>query len=562
MLGRMQKRTGGQVVADALRAYGIEMAFCVPGESYLPILDALYDLRGEIRVVTCRHEHGAAVMAEAHGKLTGRPGVCLVTRGPGACNASIGVHTAFQDSTPMILLVGQVGRRFLGREAFQEVDFVRMFEPLAKHVVQVDTVDALPEVMASAYWTALGGRPGPVVVALPEDVLSNATEAATGDIPEPERPKPDPGPMERLHHILHDARRPVMLVGGGGWTDRARADMAAFASANTLPTCCAFRRQDIFDNDHPGFVGELGIAPNPELVARVKDADLVLAVGTRLGEIVTQGYTLIDDGNPHRALVHVHADAGELGRVFEPDLAIPSGMPEFAAAARALAPVDGSRWSEWAAGLRSSYEGDTAIPHVEGDLDLGRVMADLRSRLPADAVVTVDAGNFSGWPQRFLRFGAGRRLLGATNGAMGYGVPAAVAAKMRDPERTVVACVGDGGFGMTGQELATAVHHGVAPVILVFNNAMYGTIRMHQERAYPGRVIGTGLTNPDHAALARSYGAHGETVTRTDEFAPALDRALDCAGASGKAALIELRYDPEIIGTRTRLSHISPTLAY
>ncbi len=548
----MRKRTGGQVVVDALRASAVEAVFCVPGESYLPILDALYDAREDIRVITCRHEHGAAVMAEAYGKLTGRPGVCMVTRGPGACNASIGVHTAFQDSTPMILLVGQVDTPFLGREAFQEIDFVRMFGPVAKDVIQVARVDDLPAAMASARWTALGGRAGPVVVALPEDILPATTEAAEADMPEPERPEPAPGTMEELRRVLHDATRPLMLVGGSGWTNRAKADLAAFASANGLPVCCAFRRHDIFDNDDPGFVGELGIAPNPELLARARQADVLLAVGTRLGEIVTQGYTLIGGDEPSQSLVHVHVDAAELGRVFPADLAIHSGMEEFAARARALPPADGRRRSGWAAELRASYERDTAIPVVEGELDLGRVMAEVRSRLPADAVVTVDAGNFSGWPQRFLRFGAGRRLLGATNGAMGYGVPAAVAAKVLDPGRMVVACVGDGGFGMTGQELATAVRHGVAPVILVFNNAMYGTIRMHQERAYPGRVIGTGLTNPDFAALARAYGAHGETVTRTDEFAPALDRAF----SSGTAALIELRYDPEIISTRTRLSRI------
>jgi len=552
MQGRSQKRTGGEIVVNALRQFGVDAVFCVPGESYLPILDALYDVRSEIRVVTCRHEHGAAVMAEAYGKFTGRPGVCIVTRGPGACNASIGIHTAFQDSTPMILLVGQVGREFLGREAFQEVDIVRMFGPLAKDVTQVDSVKALPDVMVSAYRTALGSRPGPVVLAFPEDVLSDATEVADAEVAQPERPSPDPGLMKSMHGLLGDARRPVMLVGGGSWTDRARADIVAFASAHTVPVCCAFRRHDIFDNDHSCFVGELGIAPNPELVARVKESDLLLAVGTRLGEIVTQGYSLIDPGNPHQALVHVHADAVELGRVFQPSLAIPSGMPAFAAAARALTPVDGSRWSEWAAGLRKSYEQDTVFPHAEVELDLGRVMADLRSHLPADAIVTVDAGNFSGWPQRFLRFGAGRRLLGATNGAMGYGVPAAVAAKILNPARTVVACVGDGGFGMTGQELATAVLHGVSPIVLVFNNAMYGTIRMHQERAYPERVIGTNLTNPDFAALARAHGVHGETVARTDEFAPALDRSL----ASGRAAVIELRYDPDIISTRTRLSRI------
>lgn len=552
MQGRGERRTGGQVVVDALRRLGIDTVFCVPGESYLPILDALYDARDQVRLITCRHEHGAAVMAEAYGKLTGRPGVSMVTRGPGACNASIGVHTAFQDSTPMILLVGQVGRQDLGREAFQEVDFVRMFAPLAKHALQVEAVDALPGAMAEACQSALGGRPGPVVMALPEDVLSDTSEAAAADTAGPERPEPNPGSMERLHRMLHDARRPMMLIGGSGWTDPARSDIAAFASANNLPTCCAFRRHDIFDNDHPGFVGELGIAPNPDLVSRVKEADLLLAVGTRLGEIVTQGYTLIEPGNSGQALAHVHVEPGELGRVFEPDLAIVAGMPEFARAARALVPVDAGHGSDWAAGLRKSYETDTAIPCVEGDLDLGRVMSVLKSRLPADAVVTVDAGNFSGWTQRFLRFGAGRRLLGATNGAMGYGVPAAVAAKILNPGRVVVACVGDGGFGMTGQELATAMHHGAAPIILVFNNAMYGTIRMHQERAYPHRVIGTGLTNPDFAAFARANSAHGETVTRTDEFAPALDRSL----ASGKAAVIELRYDPDIISTRTRLSHL------
>lgn len=546
-------RTGGEAVVRALKGFGIDAVFCVPGESYLPILDALYDVEDAVRVVTCRHEHGAAVMAEAYGKLTGRPGVCMVTRGPGACNASIGVHTAFQDSTPMILLVGQVERRFLGREAFQEVDFVSMFAPLAKDVAQVDIAEALPEIMAAAYRTALGGRPGPVVLALPEDVLSDTAGTAAVDPPKPEGPEPDGRSMRRLRDRLSDARRPLMLVGGGGWTDEAKADIAAFASGNDLPVCCGFRRHDIFDNDLSGFAGELGIGANPELMARVAEADLLLAVGTRLGEIVTQGYTLIDPDDRRRALVHVHPDAGEIGRVFAPDLEIISGMPAFAAAARALDPVNGGRWSEWTATLRKIFEADTAAPQVEGNLDLGGAMVALRSRLPTDAVVTVDAGNFSGWPQRFLRYGGGRRLLGATNGAMGYGVPAAVAAKIMHPERMVVACVGDGGFGMTGQELATAVRYGAAPVILVFNNAMYGTIRMHQERAFPGRVVGTDLTNPDFAALARAYGAHGETVERTDQFVPALERSL----VSGKAAVIELRYDPDIITTRARLSRIT-----
>jgi len=547
---RSHPRTGGRLVVDALRTHGVEIVFCVPGESYLPVLDALYDAQDDITVVTCRHEHGAADMAEAYGKLTGRPGVCLVTRGPGACNASIGVHTAFQDSTPMVMLVGQVQRPHLGREAFQEVDFTRMFGPLAKHAAQVERPEELPGLIAEAFHLALSFRPGPVVLALPEDVLEETADAADVKPLEPLRHEPDPGLLERLHHVLGDAERPLMIIGGSGWSERARADINAFVTANNLPTCCSFRRHDIIDNRHPNFVGELGISPPRTLVERAKAADLLLAVGTRLGDIVTQGYTLIEPENHGPALVHVHPDADELGRVFEPSLAIPSGMAEFAAAVRAMAPVAGERWSAWASEARADYDADRTIPAYDGALDLGRVMAELEKLLTADAVVTVDAGNFSGWPHRFLSYGGGRRLLGAANGAMGYGVPAAVAAKIADPDRMVVTFVGDGGFGMTGQELATALHCGVTPVILVFNNGMYGTIRMHQERSYPERTIGTRLVNPDFAALARAYGAHGETVERTEQFVPAFERSL----ASGKAAVIELITDPEIISTRTTLS--------
>ncbi len=552
---RSHKRTGGQLVVDALRAHGVDTVFCVPGESYLAVLDALYDARDDITVVTCRHEHGAADMAEAYGKLTGRPGVCLVTRGPGACNASIGVHTAFQDSTPMVMLVGQVQRSDLGREAFQEVDFTQMFAPLAKHAAQVERSNELPGMIAEAFHLALSYRPGPVVLALPEDLLAETADVADVAPFEPLRPVPESGLLERLHHVLGDAERPLMIIGGSGWSDQARDDINAFVAANNLPTCCSFRRHDIIDNNHPNFVGEMGIGPTRALVERAKNADLLLAVGTRLGDIVSQGYTLIEPENHGPALVHVHPDAEELGRVFEPALAIPSGMPEFAAAARAMAPVAGERWSAWANEARADYVADRTIPACNGALDLGRVTAELEHLLTADAVVTVDAGNFSGWPQRFLTYGGGRRLLGAANGAMGYAVPAAVAAKIADPERMVVAFVGDGGFGMTGQELATALHYGVTPVILVFNNGMYGTIRMHQERSYPERTIGTRLVNPDFAALARAYGAHGETVERTEQFAPAFERSLE----SGKAAVIELMTDPEIISTRTTLSAIRGT---
>lgn len=549
---RSSLRSGGQHVATSLQAFGARLVFCVPGESYLPLLDGLYDLKEEITVITCRHEHGAAIMAEAYGKLTGQPGICLVTRGPGACNASIGVHTAFQDSTPLIVVVGQAPRPFLGREAFQEVDLVQMFAPLAKHAVQVEKAADLPQAFATAWRKALSGRPGPVVLAVPEDVFAEHVDAfAVTPLPAMAN-VPDPGLMERLHHVLGDAERPLMIVGGGGWTERARHDIVAFAAANGVPTCCTFRRHDVFDNEHPSFVGELGIGPDPALVARINAADLILAVGTRLGEIPTQHYRLLDREHEGQALVHVYPDPRELGRVFRADLGICAGVAEFAAAARALTPVDGRRWRVWAADGRSGYVENRNAPPQGGELDLPRIMGELDRRLPATAVVTVDAGNFSGWPQRYLTFGSRRRLLGPINGAMGYGVPAAVAAKILLPERMVVACVGDGGFGMTGQELATAVRYGVDPLILVFDNGIYGTIRMHQETKYPKRVMATGLTNPDFAALARAYGAHGETVSRTEDFAPALERAV----AAGKAAVIALKMDPDTITTRTTLSTI------
>ncbi len=557
MPDRAAPRTGGRLVADALRVHGVQTVFCVPGESYLEIMDALYDVSGDISLISCRHEHGAANMAEAYAKLTGRPGVCMVTRGPGACNASIGAHTAFQDSTPMVLLVGQVRRGHMGREAFQEVDYRHMYAPLAKWVTQVERAEQLPEVMARAFRTAVSGRPGPVVLALPEDMLCEAADVADTAPHEAERAHPDAADLERLRRRLAGAERPVMIVGGGGWTDGARDGILAFAEAHGLPTCCSFRRHDLFDNTHACFVGELGLGPNPALVKRVKEADVLLVVGARLGEMTTQGYTIVEAPKPKQTLIHVHAGAEELGRVFEPALAIQSGMAEFVEAARALAPVDGTRWREWAAGARRDYEDNRRPPAFDGALDLGGVMTELNERLPRDAIVTVDAGNFSGWAQRYLAFGGGRRFLGATSGAMGYGVPAAVAAKIARPGRMVVACVGDGGFGMTGQELLTAVLYGVNPVILVFNNAMYGTIRMHQERDHPGRVIGTDLASPDFAALAVAYGAHGETVERTEDFAPAFERAL----GSGKAALIELRMDPDVINARTTLTALRDAAA-
>jgi len=558
-IGHPNARTGGQLIVDALLAHGVERVFGVPGESYLPILDALHDVRNRLSFVTCRHEHGAAMMAEAQGKLDGRPGVCLVTRGPGACNAAIGVHTAFQDSTPMLLLVGQVERDFLGREAFQEVDFEAMFRPLAKHVEQIENAGALPEALARAFHLACAGRPGPVVLALPSDVLEAEVAAAdVSPLPVHDQP-PDPGLMERFHRVLGDARRPMLLLGGSGWTDAARADIQAFAEANALPVCCGFRRIDLFDNSHSCYAGDLGIGANPALVARLRQADLLVAIGSRLGEATSQGYTLLPVGEqlvgePRGGpeLVQVHPDPSELGRVFAAALAIEAGIPAFARAARRLVAFHGAHWGAWTQAAHADYLADSAPRPEGGLLDLGHVMRDLQDLLPDDAILTVDAGNFSGWPQRFLRFGGARRLLGATNGAMGYAVPAAIAAKLRHPQRMVVGCVGDGGFGMTGQEVATGRLTGASPIILVFDNAMYGTIRMHQERRYPGRVLGTPLGHPDFAGLARGWGVYGERVEQTDQFASAFRRAA----ASGCAAVLHLVCDPERISTRKTVSDL------
>ncbi len=551
MTANLPLLSGGQLVVAALRAHGVDMAFSVAGESYLEVLDALFDAP-EIRLVTCRQEGGAAFMAEAYGKLTGRPGVLLVTRGPGACNASIGIHTAFQDSTPMVVLVGQVARHQIDREAFQEVDFRRMFSPLAKWVAQIDLAERVPELVNQAFQVAVSGRPGPVVLALPEDMLRDRCAAAVAGPYRAVHAHPGAADLAELRRLLAAAERPIMLVGGGSWSDAACADIARFAAANDVPVCCSFRRQDIVDNRLPVFCGDLGTGAAASLVARIKAADLVLAVGARIGEITSQSYSLLGIPEPGKTLIHVHAAAEELGRVFRPTLAIQSGMAEFAAAAAALPPVAAPRWAEWRKAARAEYEAGLE-PNRLADapaLDLGRVMTWLRERLPDDAIVTSDAGNFSGWPNRFLQYRRPGRQLGPTSGAMGYGVPAAVAASLVHPDRLTVGFCGDGGFLMTGQEIATALAAGGAPIILVFDNGMYGTIRMHQERRFPGRVIGTGLKNPDFLALAGAYGAFGARVDRTEEFAPAFEAAV----ASRRAAIIALTVDPEMITTRTTLS--------
>jgi acetolactate synthase I/II/III large subunit len=552
MAANLAPLSGGQLVVAALRAHRVEMAFSVAGESYLEVLDALYDAP-DIRLVTCRQEGGAAFMAEAYGKLTGKPGVLLVTRGPGACNASIGIHTAFQDSTPMVVLVGQVARHQIDREAFQEVDFRRMMAPLAKWVAQIDLAERVPELINQAFQVATSGRPGPVVLALPEDMLRDRREAPVSGPYFAVHAHPGAADLAELRRLLAAAHRPMMLVGGGSWSDAACRDITRFAEANDLPVCCSFRRQDIVDNRSPCFVGDLGTGASAQLVARIKESDLLLAVGARIGEITSQSYSLMGIPDPGKTLIHVYPSAEELGRVFRPSLAIQSGIPEFAAAAVALEPVP-ARWSAWRAAARVEYEAGLAPSRsaAGGVLDLGQIMGWLRERLPDDAIVTSDAGNFSGWPNRFLQYRRPGRQLGPTSGAMGYGVPAAVGAKLVHPDRLVVGFCGDGGFLMTGQELATSLAEGVGPIILLFNNAMYGTIRMHQERRFPGRVVGTALKNPDFVALARAYGAFAARVARTEDFATAFEEAA----AGKRAAVIELVMDPEIITTRTTLSQI------
>lgn len=545
-------RTGGQVLVDALLIHGVDTAFCVAGESYLAVLDALYDHQKEIKLITCRHEAGAANMAEAYGKLTGKPGVVMVTRGPGACHGSIGAHTAFQDSTPMVMLVGQVARDQMDREAFQEIDYRRMYGQLAKWVAQIESADRIPEYMARAFHTATSGRPGPVVLALPEDMLRD--RVAVGDTAPYQVVRAHPGAadLRRLRAMLAEAKRPMMLVGGGGWTEQACADIVAFAEANEIPTCCSFRRLDIFDNSSRCYVGDLSTNPAPKLLKAARDADLLLVVGARLGEITTQGYTLLEVPQPRRRLVHVHASAEELGRVFQPTLSIQSGMPQFAAAARELEPVESGAWAEWARSARDAYLEWHAPQEYGGALDLGACMEELKDRLSDDSIVTTDAGNFSGWALRFLPFTQPRTFVAPTSGAMGYGVPAAISAAITFPDRLVVCFAGDGGFMMSAQELATACHYGAKPIFLVFNNGMYGTIRAHQERHHTGRYIAVDLTNPDFAALAAAYGAHGETVTKTEEFGPALDRAI----RSGKPAVLDLRMDPDVISTTTTLTRM------
>jgi acetolactate synthase-1/2/3 large subunit len=544
-------RSGAKILVDALRIHGVDTAFGVPGESYLAVLDALHDVQDEIKFVICRQEGGAANMADAYGKLTGRPGICFVTRGPGATNASLGIHTSHQDSTPVILFIGQVGNDVVEREAFQEIDYRRMYGQMAKWVAQIDRADRVPEYISHAFHTAVSGRPGPVVLALPEDMQTEmATVPDTGHY---QRVAAHPGAadMQKLRGMLAQAQKPMVIVGGGGWSKQACDDLQAFVSAYNLPVGCAYRCQDLIDNADPHYVGDVAVGLNPKLAERFKQCDLLLVIGARLGEWTTVNYTLFDVPRPKMKFVHVHPGAEELGRVYQGDLLINSGMPEFTAAARALEPVK-LAWDDWTQGARADLEAWQQPVQVPGKVNMSEVMKFLRERLPRDAIITNGAGNFSLWAHRFYRYGGFRTQLAPTSGAMGYGVPAAVAAGIVQPGRTVVAFSGDGDFLMTGQELATAAQYDAKITFVVVNNGMYGTIRMHQEREFPGRVSGTQLKNPDFAALARAYGMHGETVEATADFQAAFERAQNAA----TSALIEVRIDPDAISPRTTLSAI------
>ncbi|WP_395017526.1 thiamine pyrophosphate-binding protein [Dongia sp.] len=545
-------RTGGQVLVDALKNHGVDMAFAVPGESYLAVLDALHDASNQIRLITCRQEGGAAYMAEAYGKLTGKPGICLVTRGPGASNATVGLHTAFQDSTPMILLIGQVARDQAEREAFQEVDFRRLFGQVTKWTAQIEDARRIPEYMSQAFHRAMNGRPGPVALALPEDMLTDKIEVRDAGHYITARGNPSAEQMAELRDRLAKAKRPFVILGGGGWDATAVADIQAFAENNNLPVGASFRCQDFFDNDHKNYAGDVGIGINPKLAERVKKADLLLVVGARLGEMTTSGYTLLEPPVPQMDLVHVHAAPEELGRVYQAALPINSGMQGFAKMARVMKPVDHAAWDTETKQARADYEAWQKHDANAGAVQMGEILAYLRDKLPKDAIVTNGAGNYATWWHRFYRWRSYRTQLAPTNGSMGYGVPAGVAAKLVHPERIVVSVNGDGCFLMNGQEVATAVQHNANVIFLVVNNGMYGTIRMHQEREYPGRVSGTDLKNPDFAALARAYGAHGETVKETPEFAPAFERCLK----AGKPSLIEIQLDPEALTPRLGLSQI------
>jgi acetolactate synthase I/II/III large subunit len=560
MTAHTSPRLAGHALVEALVAQGVDTVFGVPGESFLAVLDGFHEHRDKIRFIACRQEGGAAFMAEAQGKLSGRPGVCFATRGPGATNASIGLHTAFQDSTPMVLFIGQVASDQRDREAFQEVDYRQMLGPgtlgFAKWVGEIHDPDRLPEYVARAFHTAMQGRPGPVVLTLPEDMLTAPTDAPVLPRAEPALAWPAPGALRDVRTMLLAAQRPFVIVGGSGWDAAACEALQRFAENWNLPVGCAFRFQDLMDNRHPNYAGDVGIGINPKLAKRVAESDLVIAIGARLGEMTTSGYTLLAPPRPAQKLIHVHAGAEELGRVYAADLMLQSAMAYAAKALETLTPPPSLPWGEWTAAAHADYEANLVAAPVE-PLDMAVVIKTIQRLAPEDTVYTNGAGNYSGWLHRYCRYPGlqrhGRTQLAPTSGAMGYGVPAAVAASLLYPQRTAVNIAGDGDFLMTGQELATATQYGATRLIsIVVDNGTYGTIRMHQEREYPARVSGTDLFNPDFAALARAYGWRADTVDATAQFEPAFKAALE----SGKPTLLHLKLSADVITSRTTLAAI------
>ncbi|MGU3492461.1 thiamine pyrophosphate-binding protein [Xanthobacteraceae bacterium A53D] len=550
-MSELKSRTGGQLIVDQLRAQGVERITCVPGESYLAVLDALHD--ADIDVLVCRNEGGAAMMADAYGKLTGRPGICFVTRGPGATNASHGLHIAAQDSTPLILFVGQVERGMREREAFQELDYRANYGSICKWVTEIDDAARIPELLARAFRVAMQGRPGPVVIALPEDVLVEEATVPDAAYVVPAEPAPTPADAARLAALLEGAERPLMIVGGPRWTDEAHAGMIAFAERWHLPVATSFRRSHLFPSSHPSYAGDMGIGPNPKLGKRLKEADVLILVGARMSEMPSSSYTLIDIPNPQQRLVHVHCGSDELGKVYQPEIAMEATPGSFVTAMAAHAPGQTPRWAQDTKVAHADYMAWTDKPAtLPGAFQYGEAMVHLRETLPAEAIVCNGAGNYATWLHRYYRLNLRGTQLAPTSGSMGYGVPAAVMAKRHRPDVPVVAFAGDGCFLMNGQEFATAVQYDIPIIVLVVDNGMYGTIRMHQEREYPGRVSGTRLKNPDFAAYARAFGGHGECVERTEDFAPAFDRALK----SGLPAILHCKLDPEAITPSTTLTAI------
>jgi acetolactate synthase-1/2/3 large subunit len=558
-------RHGGQLVADSLCIHGVDTVFGVPGESYLAVLEGMHQRRADSRFVICRQEGGAANMADAYAKLTGKPGVLMVTRGPGATNASIGIHTAHQDSSPMVVLIGQVGTPMMDREAFQEIDYRQLFGPITKWAAQIDRVERIPEYIARAFQVATSGRMGPVALALPEDVLTETADVIDTKPFTQIQASPGATQVDAIRDALAQAKQPLIVLGGSGWNTQACQDMAQFAAQNDLPVACSLRRQDLLDNNLANYIGDVGIGINPKLAQRIQGCDLLIAIGAKMGEMPSSGYTLLDIPAPQMKMIHVHPGAEELGKVYQADIPINSGMPEIAEALKGIT-VANKPWTGFLAEARSDYEQWQAKPAVFSALneqgtstvDLWTVMKTLGEKLPRDTIVANGAGNFATWAHRFWRYGPMRTQLAPTSGAMGYGLPAAVAASICHPDRRVLCIAGDGDLMMTAQELATARQYGGTPLVIVFNNGMYGTIRMHQERDYPDNIVGTELVNPDFAMMAESFGGAGFTVEQTAQFDSALDNAI-AAIQSGKFALIELKVDQQLITPGRTMDQIRGT---